>query len=139
MNEKFSKEKNPNQLRYISFLWEINSLTRNQTNLFVCMVFLLLSLLRIFTQKEMRLLPVKGYNSDPYLAHKVTKFRSKASLVYATNTWHIWSSSRFQDIHTWCPTYGSETMLISLLTIYICCVAPAVRANWKRVFWGKYG
>ena len=34
-----------------------------------------------------------------------------------------------QGFKTFTPDDWSETMLISLLTIYICCVAPAVRAN----------
>ena len=52
MNEKFSREKNPNQLHYISILWEIYSLTRNQTNLFVCMGFFLVPLKNFHSERD---------------------------------------------------------------------------------------
>ena len=85
MKNSPEKKTQTNCITLVFYEKSTHLITRNQTNLFVCMVFFL-SLLRIFTQKEMWLLPVKGYNFDLYLAHKVIKLRSKASLVYATNT-----------------------------------------------------
>ena len=69
MKNSQKKKTQTNCITLVFYEKSIHLITRNQTNLFVCMVLLLLSLLRIFTQKEMRLLPVKGYNFDPYLAH----------------------------------------------------------------------